>query len=55
MDKVEYENGSLVLDWVVNETNFAVALMDNGKEEMGSVFGTVAVCSVSVLFSHILV
>ena len=55
MEKVEYENGSLVLDWVVNETNFAIALMDNGKEELGSVFGIVTVCSASVLFSHILV
>ncbi len=55
MDKVEYENGSLVLDWVVNEKNFAIALMDNGEEEMGSVFGTVTVRSVSVLFAHILI
>ena len=41
MDKVEHEDGALVLDWVVNERNFAIALMDNGKEERGSVLGTV--------------
>ena len=55
MDKVEYEDGALVLDWVVNDKNFAIALMDNGKEEMGSVLGTVTACFVSVLFAHILV
>jgi hypothetical protein len=42
MDKVEYEDGAPVLDWVVNDKSFAIALMDNGKEEMGSVLGTVA-------------
>ncbi len=40
MDKVEFEDGALVLDWVVNEKNFAIALMDNGKDEMGSVLST---------------
>ena len=40
MDKVEYEDGALVLDWVVNTQNFAIALVDNGEEEMGSVLGT---------------
>ena len=39
MDKVEYEDGALVLDWVADAENFAIALMDNGKEEMGSVLG----------------
>ena len=41
MDQVEYEDGAVVLDWVVNDKNYAIALMDNGKEEMGSVLGTV--------------
>ena len=40
MDKVEYEDGALVLDWVVNDKNFTIALMDNGIEEMGCVLGT---------------
>ena len=40
IDKVECEDGALVLDWVVNDKNFAIALMDNGMEEMGSVLGT---------------
>jgi hypothetical protein len=48
MDNVEFEDGALVLDWVVNEKNFAIALMDNGIEEMGSVLGTVTLCFVSV-------
>ncbi len=55
MNQVEYEDGAVVLDWVVNEKNFTIALMDNGKEEMGSVLGTVTECFVSVLFAHILV
>ena len=50
MDKVEYEDGALVLDWVVKENSFAIALMDNGKEEIGSVLGTVTVCFVSNFF-----
>ena len=54
MDKVEYEDGALVLDWVVNDKNFAIALMDNGKEEMGSILGTVTACFVPVLFAHML-
>ena len=41
MDNVKYEDGALVLDWVVNDNSFAIALMDNGTEEMGSVLGTV--------------
>ena len=44
MDKVEYEDGALVLDWVVNTENFAIALVDNGEEEMGSVLGTITLC-----------
>ena len=55
MDKVEYEDGALVLGWVVNETKFAIVLMDNGKEEMASVLGTVTVYLVSALFADILV
>ena len=54
MDKVEFEDGALVLDWVVNEKNFAIALMDNGKEEVGSVLSMFTLCFVSILFSHIL-
>ena len=50
MDKVEFEDGAPVLDWVVNETNFAIALMDNGKEEMGSVLSKLTLCFVSILF-----
>ena len=52
MDKAEYEDGALVLDWVVKENSFAIALMDNGKEEIGSVLGIVTVCLVSKHFSH---
>ena len=52
MDKAEYEGGALVLDWVVNKNNFAIALMDNGKEEIGSVLGIVTLCFVSKFFSH---
>jgi len=44
MDKVEYEDGALVLDYVVNTPQFAIALIDNGKEEMGSVLGTITLC-----------
>ena len=40
MDNVECEDGAFVLDWVVNEKDFAIALMDNGVEELGSVVGT---------------
>ena len=54
-DKAEYEDGALVLDWVVNEKEFAIVLMDNGKEEMGSILGTSILCFVSVLFAYILV
>ena len=50
MDKVEFEDGALVLDWVVNEKNYAIALMDNGKEEMGSVLSTRTLCFASILF-----
>jgi len=39
MDKLECEDGALVLDWVVNDNNYMIALMDNGIEEMGSVVG----------------
>ena len=49
MENVEYEGGSLVLDWVVNDKGFAIALMDNGTEERGSVLGTVAPFSVLLL------
>ena len=52
MDKAEYEDGALVLDWVVKENSFAIALMDNGKEEIGSVLGTVTVYFMSTFFSH---
>jgi len=55
MDDIEYEDGALVLDWVVNEKEFAIVLMDNGKEEMGSILGTSILCFVSVLFAYILV
>jgi len=55
MDKAEYEDGALVLDWVVNDKNFAIVLIDNGKEERGCVLGTVMLCFVSDLFAHILV
>ncbi len=54
MRQVEYEDGALVLDWVVNEKNFAIALIDNGKEEMGSVLSAPTLCFVSILSSHIL-
>jgi len=54
MDNVEHEDGALVLDWVVNDKNFAIALMDNGKEEWGCVLGTAMLCFDSVLFAHIL-
>ena len=39
MDKVECEDGVFVLDWVVNDKEFAIALMDNGIEEIGSILG----------------
>ena len=55
MDQVEYEDGAVVLDWVVNDKIFTIALVDNGKEEIGYVLGTVTECSVSVLFAHILI
>ena len=41
LNNVEYEEGAPVLDWVVNDKDFAIALMDNGKEETGSVLGAV--------------
>ena len=50
MEGVDCEDGVFVLDWVVNEKPFAIALMDNGIEEMGSVLGTVTLCFVSVCF-----
>jgi hypothetical protein len=40
MDKVERDDGALVLDLVVNEKDFVIALIDSGKEEMGTVLGT---------------
>ncbi len=51
MDKVEFEDGALVLDWVVKEKNFAIALLDNGTEEMGSVLSTLTFC-VDFIFLH---
>jgi len=41
MDNVDCEDGAFVLDWVVSDKDFTIALMDNGIEEMGSVLGTV--------------
>ena len=55
MDEVEYEDGALVLDWVVNGKDFAIALMDNGKEETGTVLGMITLCFVSILIAYILV
>jgi hypothetical protein len=55
MDNVEYEDGALVLDWVVNEKDFAITLMDNGQEEMGSVLGTGTQYFVSIFFAYVLV
>ena len=55
MDKVEYDDGALVLDWVVSDKDFVIVLMDNGKEEIGRVLGTVMLYFVSDLFAHILV
>ena len=54
LDNVEYEEGALVLDWVVNDKNFVIVLVDNGKEEMGHVLGTFALYFVSVSFAHIM-
>ena len=54
LDNVEYEDGALVLDWVVNDKSFAIVLVDNGKEERGYVLGTFALYFVSVSFAHIL-
>ena len=45
MDKVEYEDGAPVLDWVECAEDFTIALVDNGKEEMGFVLGTVPAVS----------
>ena len=45
MDKVEYEDGAVVLDWVECAEDFAIALVDNGKEEIGSVLGTIPAVS----------
>ena len=55
MDKVECEDGAFVLDWVVSDKDFAIALMDNGIEETGSVLGTITQClyNILVLFAHI--
>jgi hypothetical protein len=39
MEEVECQDGAFVLDWVVNENDFAIALMDDGREELGSVLG----------------
>jgi hypothetical protein len=39
MEKFECQDGGFVLDWVVNENEFAIALMDDGREERGSVLG----------------
>jgi hypothetical protein len=46
--KVEYEDGALVLDWVANVESYAIALMDNGREEKGSVLGTSTPCFSSI-------
>ena len=53
MDKVECKEGALVLDWVVNDKDFAIALMDDGIEEMGSVLGMNKQCSYWQNFAHI--
>ena len=53
MDKVEYEDGALVLDWVVNDKDFVVVLVDDGKEEMGIVLGRSKQYFVLALFPHI--
>jgi len=55
MDNVECEDGAPVLDWVVNDKDFALALMDNGIEEMGSVLGANKRCFISAFFTHIVV
>ena len=54
-NKLEYEDGALVLDCVENEKNFAIALMDNGEEELSSVFGTTTPHFVSGLVAYVLV
>ena len=53
-DKLEYEDGALVLDYVVNEKNFAIALMDDGEEELSSVFGATTLYFALALFAYIL-
>jgi hypothetical protein len=53
MDQVEREDGAFVLDWVVRNEDFAIALMDNGIEETGSVFGTLmAMFCIGFVCSH---
>src|SRR5882757_2141203 len=51
-DNVECEDGSLVLDWVVKDQDFAIALMDNGIEETGSVLSTIKQSSYGIICSH---
>ena len=46
MVKFGDEDGVLVLDWVENDKDFTIALMENGKEEVGHVVGTVTLCFV---------
>ena len=53
MDKVDCEDGAFVLDWVVNDKDFSIALMDNGIEETGSVLGINMRCLIWDLFTHI--
>lgn len=48
----EWEDGSLVLDWVTRNDAFVVALLDNGIEEMGSVLGTTSNILYSIEFIH---
>jgi hypothetical protein len=45
MKEVECQDGAFVLDWIVKENDFAIALMDDGREELGSVLGASKKCS----------
>ena len=52
MDNIECEDGAFVLDWVVNDKDFAIALMDNGIEETGSILGMIMRYVILNLFAH---
>jgi len=42
ISQFEWEDGSLGFDWVTHNDDFVIALMDNGKEEVASVLGTIS-------------